>query len=736
MARRKPGSPKNPFRTTRAGASAHSSGEEVVSSQALLAGILRAARSQSIIATDPDGLITLFNSGAETMLAYREPEMLGTSIRRLHDPAEIEERAGELDMACGFQVVVATLEEPEGRPWSYLARSGARVIVSITASGVRDRSGVLTGYIMIGTDLSKQRVIESALKESEQRFLVMFESAPGGMMLLALTADNPGRFLRVNSSICALTGYSELELLGMSVKDVTHPDDRARHDERFASLLAGHSPGDQVERHWQDANGHDLWVQFSLRLIRSEGDVYLVGQVEDVTARRLAEDRLTHLAFHDELTGLPNRTLFTDRLEHAVSGTARSGGHAGVLVIALDGFKAVNDAAGHSSGDEVLVEVAARLAQAVRPGDTVARVGGDEFAVLCADVDSESIQTVAERTQQALNAPHLLAAGSFTISASVGVAVSTEYTRGGELLRDADAAVHRAKQMGRGAIRLSHLEDHAHSARVAQRLRLEGELWLAVQRDEFVLYGQPVVDLTSGAVVAVETLLRWQHPERGLLGPSEFLEIAESSPLMLTIGRWVLDESCRMAATWSGLLARYAIPVHVNVSARQLESRHLSTDIVAALNCFGLPGSLLVLELTETQMPPIGNSLCEDLEALRGWGVRLAIDDVGTGYSSLSRITELPVDMLKIDVSFVSGLGHDRACDAVVRAILGIGRSVGLSVVAEGVETRSQAELLHQLGCNTAQGYFYSRPLPESDLLSYLQAACAPTSAPLLSSHS
>ena len=705
--------------------------EELARVRDLFVGVLEAATEQSIVGAGPDGLITVFNSGAERMLGYRAEEMLGGSPLQFYDAGELQVVAGESGVEVGFAVVAgrATRGEPETRQWSYLTRDQSRLQVSVTATAMLDPAGDIAGYILVGTDVTRQRLAEAALTESEQRFRVTFDAAPSGMMLIELDADRAGRFLQVNPALSRITGYSSIDLMSMSVRDLTHSEHLSHHDVRFARLLAGHSFGDQVERHWQHADGHDLWVRFSLSLVRGEDTSYLVGQVEDVTAHRMAEERLIHLAFHDELTGLPNRTLFTDRLEHALAASARTAGQVGLLFLDLDGFKAVNDSAGHRGGDHVLVAVAERLRHAVRPGDSVARLGGDEFGVLCIDIDLEEIQAIAERALQALGAPHILEDRAFTVGGSIGVALSGPQTDAKELLRHADAAMYRAKSSGRGRIRLSGSDERQHSDRAMRSVRLESELRAGVERNELTMYGQPVVNLLTGEVVAVETLLRWRHPERGLLKPAEFLDVAEASSVMLDIGSWVLNESCRMASTWSEFLGGTVIPVHVNVSGRQLEAGTLRSDVLDALRRHRLQESSLVLELTETHMPLIANSIRQDLEQLRTQGIHLAIDDLGTGYSSLTRITELPIDMLKIDLSFVSGLGTDRACEAVVRAILGIGQAVGMATVAEGVESPTQAELLHEYGCETAQGYLYSRPLSEHDLLDYLSQA--PGGSPL-----
>ena len=485
--------------------------------------------------------------------------------------------------------------------------------------------------------------------------------------------------------------------------------------------LAGESVTgvDLVVRNNANPQGRTLCVS-AHPLAGPLGQRRAVAAFHDVTDQRRTEAELTHQSLHDPLTRLPNRALLVDRLEHALATSARSGRRTGVIYVDLDGFKAVNDTFGHAGGDELLVQVANRMVRSVRPGDTAARLGGDEFAIVCPDVDQlDQLRALADRLLVALRVPVVLSAGSHTLSASVGMALADGTTSAQQLLRDADEAMYGAKRGGKNR---TAAHDSSTTARAALATRLLPQLQNALEHHELVMHGQPVVDLGTGRIVAVETLLRWQHPDRGLLPPAEFLAVAEASPLMIAIGRRALEESCRLAAVWAELLGPDAPDVHVNVSGRQLEAGNLTGDVLAALRRYSLPATRLVLELTETHMPMLTDSLRRDLVRLQDRGVRIAIDDLGTGFSSLTRLTELPVDILKIDLRFVAGVGIDPSCDAVIRAILSIGQALGLTVVAEGVETPVQADQLARYGCDTAQGYLYSPPRPEQDLLLHLRA--------------
>ncbi|WP_286277371.1 bifunctional diguanylate cyclase/phosphodiesterase [Naasia aerilata] len=703
---------------------------ELSRSRDLFAGVLDAATEQSIIATDPQGLITVFNTGAERMLGYTAEEMIGTSPERLHDPAEIRARAEDLGLPADFGVFLArpATGQPETRQWTYITRDGRRLLASITVSAMRGPRGEVTGFIKVGTDITELNRSRAALQESESRFRDLFQYAPNGMMLVGVGADNAGQFLQVNPAMTRLTGYSEGQLLAMTMSDLAAPADSESPTTGPVALTPDLTIGGSLERHWVHADGSELWVQLSLSPTESTtADASVVGQVEDITARKRAEAALRHQALHDGLTGLPNRVLLMDRIEHALSKSVRTGTRIGVLYIDLDGFKGINDSAGHTAGDRALVHVANQVGAVLRPGDTFARLGGDEFMVVCEGIESaDAVTAVARRVLAAIRTPFRVDGEAFALSGSIGVRISEARSSPEQLLHEADQAMYVAKGSGKGRIEVGGPDSEAQLARTAQakrHMRLSAELRQAVERDELILYGQPVLDLRSGQVVAVESLLRWMHPELSVLAPGDFLDVAEATDLIFPIGSRVLGEACRMAATWVDLLGPAAPSIHVNISGRQLEGGNLHREVLRALAGTGLDPSQLVLELTETHMPLIANSLKNDLQGLRDRGVKVAIDDLGTGYSSLTRITELPVDILKIDMSFVARMEEDPASAAVVRGILSIGDALGLDVIAEGVETPSQAVRLGEYGCTGVQGYLYSRPLPEEELLAHLAKA-------------
>ncbi|HWE09141.1 MAG TPA: EAL domain-containing protein [Solirubrobacteraceae bacterium] len=441
----------------------------------------------------------------------------------------------------------------------------------------------------------------------------------------------------------------------------------------------------------------------------------LANVLGDVVERQVTDDDIRHRALHDALTGLPNRVLFMDRLQQSTERLRRHPDSlTAVLTLDLDRFKLVNDSLGHRVGDKLLAAAAPRLKQAVRSSDTVARFGGDEFGILLEDIagEREAIE-MAERIAGVFANPFVLDGTEHFVTTSIGI----ELTAGGEpaddLLRDADAAMHRAKE--RGGARWE-LFDAAMRGRAISRLRVENDLRRALERQELILDYQPLVSLRDGSLLGVEALVRWVHPQRGRISPADFIPVAEENGLIEPIGRWVLTHACRQAARWSRERPGSAVSMSVNLSAAQVTNRGLADSVAAALRVSGLEPSRLALELTESVLAGDVDELAESLQALKALGVRLVLDDFGTGYSSLSYLTRLPLDMLKVDRSFVGGLGTEPRDTAITEAIVAMSQALSLRVVGEGVETEQQLAELSRLGCDVAQGFYFSRPVPAGDI--------------------
>ncbi len=443
----------------------------------------------------------------------------------------------------------------------------------------------------------------------------------------------------------------------------------------------------------------------------------LANVLADAIERQAIEDAIRERALHDPLTGLPNRVLFVDRLEHAIARLDRRGSSSlcAILFLDLDRFKLVNDSLGHHVGDELLAAAAPRLKQALRASDTVARFGGDEFGILLEDIASErdAIET-AERIAAIFARPFVLSGSEHFVTTSVGIAIARGGERADELIRDADAAMYRAKDRGRARYEVF---DEGMRSRSIERLRVENDLRRALERDELRLEYQPVVSLKNFSIVGVEALLRWRHPKRGEISPAEFIPIAEENGLIEPIGRWVLEQACRQGAEWYRARPDSApLTISVNLSAVQVTRRSLPEVVASVLRASGLDPACLSLEITETVMVRDADGLGEMLQALKALGVRLVLDDFGTGYSSLSYLTRLPLDMLKVDRSFVDGLGSESRDTAITETIIAMSRALSLDVVAEGVETAEHVRELSRLGCGLAQGFHFSRAVPAAEI--------------------
>ena len=463
------------------------------------------------------------------------------------------------------------------------------------------------------------------------------------------------------------------------------------------------------------------------RFAQDEADFLraVANVVSSAVDRNRVDEELRHRALHDPLTGLPNRALALDRLEGALARRRRDGRAVAVLMADLDQFKLVNDSLGHKAGDDLLVALAPRLQDAVRPSDTIAHLGGDEFLVVCEQLDGvhEAIR-VAERVAQAINQPIVLAAGEHFITASIGIALADSAAAAPEdLLRDADAAMYRAKERGRGRYELF---DDVLRRRVLLRMRTEGELRRGIAHGELRLVYQPVVELAGGTVAAVEALVRWQHPDRGLLSPADFIPVAEDSGLIGALGDWVLDTACRDVAAWQRRFPRDA-PLHVcvNASPRELAHPAFPARVADLMERHGVAAGSLGLEITESVLMEEALAPVTMLASLREYGLGLLLDDFGTGYSSLAYLKRFPLDVLKIDRSFVAGLGRDEEDSAIVAAIVQMARALGLTVVAEGVERSEQLERLRELGCDRVQGFLLAEPMPADQVDRLMAAAVA-----------
>ena len=560
-----------------------------------------------------------------------------------------------------------------------------------------------------------EQLLATDLRRSEERFRSLVRNSADVNVILG----RDGAIAYESPAVERVLGYRAEDRVGRQALDVVHPEDVLRLRRLFLSVARRANAEASVELRARHADGSWRAIDAVIKnLIDDPAVGGLVVNYRDVTPRKTLEDELRLRAFHDSLTGLANRALFIDRLEHAITRSNRSRERMAVLFLDLDDFKTINDSLGHGEGDQVLVATAARLQGGLRAGDTIARMGGDEFAILLEDTaQDDSPMDVAERLLATLQAPFAHGDRELFVRASVGVALIVG--RGAsaeELLRDADAAMYIAK--GRGKNRVVVFEPGMHRAALT-RLSLKGDLERALDRHEFRLVYQPIVDLGSGEIAGAEALLRWQPPSRRSVLPSEFIPLAEETGLIIPLGSWVIEEACTEARRWADEGIRTGLSINVNVSGRQVAEPDFPGVVEDAITRAGLEPGRLVLEFTE-------NVLIDDrhsestLAELKALGVRLAIDDFGTGFSSLGYLRRFPIDILKIDGSFVANLaaGHDQR--ELVRAIVRLGETLHLETVAEGIETNSQASDMRAMGATQGQGYFFAHPLDAAELIEVL----------------
>ncbi len=580
-------------------------------------------------------------------------------------------------------------------------------------------------------DVTDDRLAMDTVRYSEARLRAVFNQAAIAIAML----DLDGCFLEVNPSVERLLGFDSASLIGRPWTGFSPPEDLELTTRLVAGLRAHERDSVTIEQRFVRADGRVLWTLLTLsRVDNPTGPAGLIAMLHDISERRALEAQLTWQAFHDPLTNLANRALFRERVESALSQRGTLEGSVAVLFLDLDNFKTVNDSMGHAAGDQLLFEVGRRLLNATRGCDTVARLGGDEFAILVNNVRvPEDCIRIAERVLHAMQQSVALDVGDVAVSASIGIVRDASTETADDLLRNADVAMYNAKKRGRG--RFSFYESGMHDKAV-ERLRLMQELQSAIENNEITLVYQPIVTLADSRPCGFEALARWTHPEFGAVPPTTFIPLAEETGLIVTMGATILRAACEQAVLWNDMPGLpSAIGISVNLSGRQLEDASVIDVVRDALVTSTLDPARLTLEITETALVTNSDGMRDRLYQLKELGVTLAIDDFGTGYSSLSYIQQFPVDVLKIDRSFVEGLARPTGTDAALaRTIIALGSSLQLRTVAEGIEIDAQRAILRELGCDYGQGYLYARPLAAGDVGNWLADALGiarpPSTAP------
>jgi diguanylate cyclase (GGDEF)-like protein/PAS domain S-box-containing protein len=651
---------------------------------------------EAVLLVDQDGIVLSTNAASLAMFDLARREFVDTHL--------VDLASGDDHVALGA-AIRRCFEGDDVEPLQLEMHAADRRTVTVEATFHMPQHPVDPDdqrLVIRLRDISEREQQNRALDQARRRFQQAFQSAPTGMALVRL---DDGRIVDANQSLAEMLRRDVQELVGCTLREFTHPDDVRAAQPHRARLELGIVDSFRIDQRYRRRDGEYVWARTRVSATEDDGVMLAINHIEDVTEQRRAAEQLRYAARHDELTGLPNRAylmhLLHDRLATAEIDEVA------VLFVDLDQFKTINDSLGHEVGDQLLATVSERLRSALRDRDVLARFGGDEFIVIMKGEPTD----VAERLRRAIRNPVVVGEHELFVSASIGY--STNYEPGmspNDLLRDADAAMYRAKARGRDCVEA--FEAGGHESGV-QALRTSGELRHGVERGEVVPYFQPIVDLPSGRVVGYEVLSRWLHPDRGLLTPNEFLPLAEETGLLVELGARMLRDSLAQLAHWRAAGFPFAdCSISVNVGTRQLVDPNFYDIVVDALAETGIDADSLWLEITETALLSDVKSATVALRDLRSLGLHLSVDDFGTGYSSLTYLKRFPIESIKIDRSFVSGLGIESEDTSIVEAVVRLGQALGLTVVAEGIESPLQLSRLRELGCDRGQGYLFGRPRP------------------------
>jgi diguanylate cyclase (GGDEF)-like protein/PAS domain S-box-containing protein len=657
-----------------------------------------------IVHSTIEGRFLRCNARFAEIIGYPLEEVGGLTFQQITPPEDLAEGQRLNQQLWTGAAAHATLEK------RYIRKDGSLIWARLTFSLLRDSEGRALHSIAMVEDINALKASQEALRISETHYRTIFHTSLDG---IAISQMSDGRYIDVNKALLDLLGYEREEMIGRTSVELgcwVGTKDRLN----MLEALRQKSCVRDLKVRYRRKNGELFWIQISSTLLEIEGVACLLSLVRNISDAKAAEDEIRSLAFYDPLTHLPNRRLLMDRLRQVLAGSNRKDPKHALLLVGLDHFKTLNDSLGHDTGDLLLQEVSRRILLCVRDADTVARLGGDEFAILLDDLGSVPEEAAARaeflgrKILAAVSKPHLLAGREWHTTCSIGINVfGDQVDVVNEVLPQADIAMDQAKAAGRNTIRFFA---PALQAAINARASMEVDLRRAIKTQEFRLYYQPQID--RGNLTGAEALIRWIHPAHGVVPPGSFIPLAETTGLILPLGKWALETACRQIAAWSDRTETANLTVAVNISAREFRQPNFIEQVLSALYRTGANPQRLKLELTESMLVENIEAVIATMTELRSHGLRFSLDDFGTGYSSLAYLRRLPLDQLKIDRSFVRDMLVDVASGAIAQTIISLGRVMGLPVIAEGVETEEQRDFLAGLGCNSFQGYLFSRPLP------------------------
>jgi diguanylate cyclase (GGDEF)-like protein/PAS domain S-box-containing protein len=661
-----------------------------------------------------DGTIEYESPSVKRILGFNPEEMVGKNAFEFVHPDDLPTVQAQFHKVIG---VVATGNEVEFRyrqkdgGWRYLELTGTNLLQDATVEGI----------VVNSRDVTQRRMAEHSLRESEERYALAMRGANDGLWDWDLVRNQ----LYVSPRWKAMLGFSEEEPTDARLLwlDRVHPDDRDRLETELKAHVEGTTPHFESEYRILHKQGDHRYMLSRALAVRDQNGraLRMAGSQTDITDRKRAEEQLIHGALHDVLTGLPNRALFLDRLQRAMARAQRRKDYKfAVIFMDLDRFKVVNDSLGHSLGDQLLIEVGRVLEKCIRPEDTVARLGGDEFTILVEDLlDPSQAEGIAQRIHDHLQAPFMINGREVFTTASIGIALNApNYTSPEDFIRDSDIAMYKAKSLGKARSELFNSSMHVS---IMNMLDLETELRHAVERDEIEVWYQCIVDVATAKIVGFEGLARWQNPKRGLISPMDFIPIAEETGLIVPISLCVLRSACKQLSKWHKELNAPELSMSVNISGRHFTQPDLVEQVMAAVHDNNLAPSQLRLEITESVVIGDMEKTERILKSLRAMGIKVYLDDFGTGYSSLSYLIRLPIDTLKIDRSFITGIETKQARSDVVATIIKLAKNLGMNVVAEGIETTAQFEQISLLDCDQVQGFLFSKPVPAASATQLLK---------------